>query len=1095
MARTNWVHIRWIHAVSMSCATLLLAGCGPTGILSEPSPTTKTMAAPVFSPGTGTYTGMQTVTITGSTPEAVLYYTTDGSEPTSSSKMYVSPISVKTDSTLKAISTGAGYTSSKIVVATYSIAAAQTATPVFTPVPGSYTGPQAVTLLDSTPGSNIYYTIDGTVPTTSSKLYSEPIAVTASETISAMAIAAGFGNSLVTSGTYTVRGPQAAAPAFSPSPGAYTSAQAVSLADITTGAKIYYTRDGSIPTTSSPVYAAPITVSSSEIISAIAGGPGFTSSPVASASYSIAVPAASSPTFSPDPGSYSKAQTVTLADAITGASIYYTTDGSKPTTSSTFYTGPLTVSSSQTITAIAIANGYTSSAASRATYSIGVGPSSGSAAYVFRNAQVVGGGFVDGIVMHPAQKGLMYARTDVGGAYRWDASIKQWIPLTDFLTRDEGNDMGIESIGIDPSDPNKLYLAVGTYAESFGTNGAILISNDQGHTFTTVSLPFKLGSNDKGRFAGERLSIDPNTGSHLYLGSRLNGLWESKDSGAGWSQVTSFPFAGSPKGDPSATGGVIFEAFDKGSGLSNGATSTAYVGVDDNTVSALYVTLDGGKSWAAVSGQPSGMFLNHGVIGPDRNLYLSYSNSLGPTDATAGSIWRYTLPTQTTPVGTWKNITPVPTYTYNAAAIGYGSVTVDAERPGVIMATTLDLYYLHDDVFRSLDGGNTWFDLGGNQTRDGSLSPWLNFGQGSPGIGNWLVSITIDPYDSNHVLYGTGQTVWQSMNATAADWTTTHTDTTSPAVVPTSWSVGAAGIEETVVLSLISPPSGASVISGVRDIGGFTHTSLTTSPVTGMHTNPLFVDTTCLDFAQSQPGTMVRVGNGSSNQQNGAYSLDGGYTWIPFKTQPGSASGGSIAVAADGKTFVWSPSETGTFYSTDNGTTWIPSSNAPAKLSVVSDRINPKKFYIFDPTSGTLYGSVDGGASFTALMNGLPRNGVLRSSYAGEGDVWLAAPNGLLHSTTSGANFSQIAGIQESYDVSFGKPSSGSAYPAIYMYGRLAGVQGVFRSTDGGGTWTTVTDAGHQYGVINVIAADPKIFGRIYLGTSGRGIIYADPAY
>lgn len=1097
MATTRWALNLSRPLVCSTAAAILmpLVGCSPTGILANATPAANVAPAPTLTPVSGTYAGTQTITMSDRIAGASIYYTTDGTAPTVGSNLYVQPFTLKASATVKAVASAAGYTSSDVTAVAYSIVPNQAASPTFTPVPGPYTGAQTITVLDATQGSSIYYTLDGTTPTTSSTLYSGPITVSTSETISAIAVASGFGNSAVTSGAYTIHAPQAATPTFSPGPGAYTGTQTITIADATTGAGIYYTLDGTIPTTASTLYTGPIALSSSETVSAIAGGTAYTSSPVASAVYSISVPVASSPVFSPEAGTYTGAQSVTITDAIPNATIYYTTDGSTPTTSSQAYTGPITVTSSETLSAVATAKGYTSSPPFRATYGIASSGSPQSSTYTFNNAQIVGGGFVDGIVMHPAQQGLMYARTDVGGAYRWDIASKQWIPLTDFVTRDQANYLGIESVGIDPHDPNKLYLAVGTYADWFGSNGAILISNDQGRTFTTVPLGFKLGSNDAGRFAGERLSVDPNLGSHLYFGSRLNGLWESKDSGATWAQVTSFPVTGSPTSDPATTGGVIFEDFIASSGTVGQVTPTIYAGVDDNTVSALYLSRDAGKSWAVVAGQPSGMYLNRGVLGPDGNLYLSYSNSLGPAGATAGSIWRYTLPTTISPTGTWKNITPVPSFTYSASSIGYGSITVDPERPGVIMATTLDLYYLHDDVFRSLDGGNSWIDVGGNELRDSSLSPWVNFGQSAPGIGNWLVAITIDPFDSNHVLYGTGQTIWQTQNATAADSTITSAGTTTAGAAATSWSIGAQGLEECVVLSLISPPSGASVLSGVRDIGGFTHNSLTVSPAAGMQVHPLFFDTTSLDFAQGVPGTMVRVGDGAANEQNGAYSTDGGTTWTPFTSFAGSsAGGGSVAISPDGNTILWAPSDTGVSYSNDQGNTWTASFGVPGKLPVTSDRVNPKKFYSYDASSGILYRSSDGGSSFTVASSNLPTGGVLRVSYAAEGDLWLATKTGLQHSTNSGTTFSGLASTQEAYDVSFGKPAAGASYLTLFMYGRQTGVQGVFRSTDGGGTWTAVTDSAHQYGSLNVIAADPKVFGRVYLGTAGRGVIYADVA-
>jgi hypothetical protein len=698
--------------LGLSVWLLPLAACGPTGILAVTAPADKVAPVPTITPVSGTYAGVQTITMTEAIAGAAIYYTIDGSTPASGASLYTQPFTIKANTTVKAIETAAGYTSSDVTSVIYSIVSSQAAAPTLLPIPGAYTGAQAVTLADVTAGASIYYTLDGTTPTTASTLYTAPVMVSSSETITAIAVAAGAGVSPIVTGAYIIHAPQAATPTFSPGPGMYTGSQSITITDATSGANIYYTTNGTTPTPLSTLYTGPVKISSSETVSAIGGGPTFTSSPVASATYSISIPALSAPVFLPAGGTYTGSQTVTITDAVANSVIYYTTDGSTPSSSSKQYTGPITISSSETLSAVATAIGYTDSAPMRATYSISASGSAETTTYTFNNAQIVGGGFVDGIVMHPGQQGLMYARTDVGGAYRWDLSSRQWIPLTDFVTRDQANYLGIESIGIDPKDPNKLYLAVGTYADWFGTNGAILVSNDQGRSFTTVPLSFKLGSNDAGRFAGERLSVDPNLGSHLYFGSRLNGLWESKDSASTWTQLTNFPITGSSTGDPSNTGGVIFEDFIAGSGSTGQVTPTVYVGVEDNTSSALYLTRDGGKSWASVAGQPSGLFLNRGVVGSDGNLYLSYSNALGPAGATAGAIWRYTLPTTANPTGTWKNITPLPSFPYNASSIGYGSVAVDPQRPGVIMATTLDLYYQHDDVFRSLDGGNSWIDLG-----------------------------------------------------------------------------------------------------------------------------------------------------------------------------------------------------------------------------------------------------------------------------------------------------------------------------------------------------------------------------------------------
>ena len=157
--------------------------------------------------------------------------------------------------------------------------------------------------------------------------------------------------------------------------------------------------------------------------------------------------------------------------------------------------------------------------------------------YSWHNVVIGGGGFVTGIIFHPRQKGLMYARTDVGGAYRWDDPAQRWIPLTDSFGMADVDLTGCESISVDPNDPQRVYLAAGIYSRG---HAAILRSDDQGNTFQRTDVPFKMGGNESGRFNGERLAVDPNDGDILFFGSRRDGLWKSIDRGATWQRVDSF---------------------------------------------------------------------------------------------------------------------------------------------------------------------------------------------------------------------------------------------------------------------------------------------------------------------------------------------------------------------------------------------------------------------------------------------------------------------------------------------------------------------------------------------------------------------------
>ena len=194
------------------------------------------------------------------------------------------------------------------------------ATPSLTPAAGTYTSTQSVTISDTTPGATIYYTTNGTSPTTTSSKYTAPIAVGSSETIEAIAVAAGYNNSAVATAAYIITLPPAAAatPTFSPASGTYSSGQSVTLSDGTAGATIYYTTDGSTPSTSSPKYSAAISVSSTETIEAIAVAPGYSNSAVATATYTINLP---SPSFnfttSPASATISSSQSATFMLTVT----------------------------------------------------------------------------------------------------------------------------------------------------------------------------------------------------------------------------------------------------------------------------------------------------------------------------------------------------------------------------------------------------------------------------------------------------------------------------------------------------------------------------------------------------------------------------------------------------------------------------------------------------------------------------------------------------------------------------------------------------------------------------------------------------------
>jgi hypothetical protein len=353
------------------------------------SPTAVTPPTPDFSPTGGTYAAAQLVSLSDLDSAATIHYTTDGSQPTPSSQVYIAPIEVQASSTIRALAVDTGLDSS-VASAAYSISTAVTLpptppAPIFAPSGGTYSSAQLVSLTDSDSTVAIHFTTDGSQPSASSPVYTAPIEVQASATIRAVAVAVDSGlDSSVASAAYTISiavvPPNAPpAPAFAPTAGTYSTAQLVSLADADSAATIHYTTDGTQPTASSPVYTTPIEVQASSTIRAVAIDSGVDSS-VASAAYAISIAvvpptAPPAPAFAPTAGTYSTAQLVSLTDSDSTATIHYTTDGTQPTASSPVYTSAIDIQTSATIRAVAVDSGVDSSVASAAyTISIAVIP-------------------------------------------------------------------------------------------------------------------------------------------------------------------------------------------------------------------------------------------------------------------------------------------------------------------------------------------------------------------------------------------------------------------------------------------------------------------------------------------------------------------------------------------------------------------------------------------------------------------------------------------------------------------------------------------------------------------------------------------------
>ncbi|TXD93988.1 dockerin [Mitsuaria sp. TWR114] len=719
-----------------------------------------------------------------------------------------------------------------------------------------------------------------------------------------------------------------------------------------------------------------------------------------------------------------------------------------------------------------------------------------------------GGGYVTGLVFHPSTANLLYARTDIGGAYRWNPAASSWTPITDGLgfSAAESSYHGIESMAVDPNDDRLVYMAAGMY-NTDKADARLYISSDRGDHWSFVNLPFSTGGNNGGRAMGERLMVDPNKPSTLFYGSRTAGLWKSEDSGRSWAQVSALSSARMTQDQIKAAGGsamgielVVYDTGTKGTGT---ATSTLYAAVAPDYASVaglgsnMYRSTNGGATWTAVTTPVSGFHIPHMVRAADGVFYVVFTKDAGPGAGGPGRLYKFDGTTWTL----LKSVDPT-----GGTNFGLGGVSVQGSGASTRIA---------------LGVTNSWGNWNGQQivqlSDDAGLT-WREIEAQMPGeiASGWVDDVEIDPSDRDHILHVHGGGVVETRNASSA--------------TPT-WSGVIAGIEEIAAQAIVAPPPGASylLINSSGDVGTWIHTDVTTTPTRSPGLG--WSNGIAADMAWSDPQYIAASGAiNSSNTGTGYWSGDGGKTWTTFASLPAGAatntsSESSLVVTARNKA-VWAPANSVPSYTTDNGATWT-ATNLPALPAVgwnrgyrlAVDRKNPNKVYAYDSggawwaSAGRVYVSTDGGHSF-ALSQGsvtaaLAPNGWWVTSMAvnpnAEGDLWMADGNAVYHSVDSGATWqklSQFASVQGSNAwpdlqgatvVALGKAKDGASYSAaVYVVGTVGGVWGVYRSDDGGATWTRFNDDAHQFGGIGVMAADQNVYGRVYLSGTGRGLLYSN---
>jgi xyloglucan-specific exo-beta-1,4-glucanase len=676
--------------------------------------------------------------------------------------------------------------------------------------------------------------------------------------------------------------------------------------------------------------------------------------------------------------------------------------------------------------------------------------------YSWKNVAIGGGGFVTGIITSKVEANLMYARTDVGGAYRWNSATSTWIPLLDWVGENEVGYLGVESIAIDPVNPAKMYMLVGTSYFNSGKT-AILRSDDYGNTFQIVDVTsqFKAHGNGMGRQTGEKLVVDPNLPSTLYVGTRSNGLFKSTNSGVSWSRVNSLNITTTVSGN-----GVSFVLIDS-TGAGSGVASSIIIAGISQTGSNLYLSTDGGTTFTAVAGSPSTLMPHRAVMTSNRDVYITYANKEGPWNIDgAGAIWKYSLTT-----GIWTNVTPT------GFTASYGGISVDPENPLRLVASSINKYVEQegswgDRIFLSVNGGATWTDVVARGfQRDENGIEWVT----GHAI-HWAGCVEFDPFNTKKAWIISGNGVFQTDDIDA----TTNV-----------WKFQVKGMEETVPLDISSIPNGP-LLSAIGDYDGFIHEDV--ASYAKVH-QPQMGTTTSIAYASLHPDYMARTG------EKFYVSTNRGVSWSQVTAQ---GKKGYVSISADGKTLLHSPEGVSTTYRSENhGTTW----SAVVGLSLsnarpVADPLNPQKFYVYNST-GTVYISSDGGKTFTAGGSaGSNGSKVIRLAPYREGDLWIPVFNGgLTRSVNGGESFTKVSSVTSCSAVGFGKHAPGKEYPTVFIWGTVNGVTGVHRSIDEGTSWVRVNDDSHEYGGLangQFILGDMNVFGRVFMSTAGRGIVYGE---
>ena len=696
--------------------------------------------------------------------------------------------------------------------------------------------------------------------------------------------------------------------------------------------------------------------------------------------------------------------------------------------------------------------------------------------YSWTNVNIGGGGYTTDILIHPKEPGLMYARSDVAGVFKWNSKENKWESLMGSFGYSNNRVFGVDGIAIDPNDTDVIYAAV---EKNWNQTGDVIKSTDRGKTWTFTKLNKKFHGNGPWRYTGELIAVDPVNSNIVYVGTRTDGLYKSTNKAAGWRVVS-----GVPKGEivpqsempllqkadnPIGIRSVVFDP----TSASNGVTQTIYVSVIGK---GIYQTNNAGVSWYLMNGSPT--LAARMEVAKDGVLYVT---TLGQ------GVKKYVG-------GVWYDITPS-----NSNLLYCGLSTDPDNSDNVIVsawANTGDCTEL--PIYRTNNKGDSWDTISTTTQRNRQFAPkwfpeWFFLASTS--------QVVFDPHNSGQVFAADWYSVWKTPNI----WKN-ETDSLQ-------WSAVAKGLENTCVFDLVSMPTGANLFSSGADFGGLRHSDIAIFPETGNVNTVGNINS--IDFCEANPNYIAFTGSKFHDSAGVfAVSSDNGETFTEIKA-PNNERNGRVAYSAtDINKIVWVPQSGAPIVTTDRGQTWQKTSGAPndtvtdfwlTKDPLESDRVNGNTFYLLRATDGEtneFYRSTDGGFTWSMVNNTQLSTAVpwfypqVKAAPGMEGEVWIAqSTNGLFRSSDGGNTFTKAENVQVARLVAFGRNPPGKNNPAVFVQGTVNNIaDGVFRSDDMGKTWVKINyDYSRIGNVPTAMVGDRQVFGRVYIGTNGSGVFCGEP--